>query len=234
MNGQVVTLVATDSMVEIRDKINALNTGTSATKVSASILSIGTSSHRLVLTSQTTGAAGITLADTAGSALQSLGVLSSPTTIDPAAVLQAGADLAFTIDGVTFTRTTNTVSDAIEGLTLSFAAAEAGAVTRLTVERFAEGARGSIQAVVDAYNKLVDFLKEQGTSDPEATTRPALYGDSLVRTMRSRLPQLMLATVGAAATDLNRPGLAGIALDSTGKLDLRPRQVRDRLQGPAR
>jgi flagellar hook-associated protein 2 len=218
VNGQVVTLVATDSMIELRDKINALNTGASPTKVGASILSVGTSSHRLVLTSQTTGAAGIALADTAGSVLQSLGLLSAPTTIDPAAVLQAGADLSFTIDGVAFTRTTNIVSDAIEGLTLNFAAAEAGAVTRLTVERFAEGARGSIQAVVDAYNKLVDFLKEQGTSDPEATTRPALYGDSIVRTMRSRLPELMLASVGAAATDLNRPGLAGIALDSTGKL----------------
>lgn len=222
VNGQVVTLVATDSLVEARDKINALNTGTSATKVSASILSIGTSSHKLVLTSQTTGAAGIALADSSGSALQSLGLLSNPTTVDPAAVLQAGADLTFTIDGVAFSRTTNTVSDAIDGLTLNFANAEAGAVTRLTVDRFVEGARGSVQAVVDAYNKLVDFLKEQGTSDPDAATRPALYGDSLVRTMRSRLPELMLATIGAAPTDLNRPGLAGIALDSAGKLTFNP------------
>jgi flagellar hook-associated protein 2 len=218
VNGQAVTLVATDSLIEVRDKINALNTGSSATRVSASILSVGTTSHKLVLTSQTTGAAGMTLADTTGTALQSLGLLSTPTTIDPVAVLQAGADLTFTIDGIAFTRTTNTVSDAIQGLTLNFASAEAGAVTRLTVERFAEGARGSIQALVDAYNKLVDFLREQGTSDPEATTRPALYGDNLVRTMRSRLPELMLATVGAAASDLNRPGLAGIALDSAGKL----------------
>lgn len=218
VNGQVVTLAATDSLVELRDKINALNTGASATRVSASILSVGATSHKLVLTSQTTGAAGMTLADTSGTALQSLGLLSNATTIDPAAVLQAGADLSFTIDGVAFTRTTNTVSDAIEGLTLNFTAVEPGAVTRLTVERFAEGARASIQAVVDAYNKLVDFLKEQGTSDPEAATRPALYGDNLVRTMRSRLPELMLATVGAAPSDLNRPGLAGIALDSAGKL----------------
>jgi len=218
VNGQVVTLAATDSLVELRDKINALNTGASATRVSASILSVGTTSHKLVLTSQTTGAAGMTLADTSGTVLQSLGLLSNATTIDPAAVLQAGADLSFSIDGVAFTRTTNTVSDAIEGLTLNFTAVEPGAVTRLTVERFAEGARASIQAVVDAYNKLVDFLKEQGTSDPEAATRPALYGDNLVRTMRSRLPELMLATVGAAPSDLNRPGLAGIALDSAGKL----------------
>jgi len=218
VNGQVVTVVATDSLIEVRDKINALNAGAAATRVSASILSVGTTSHKLVLTSQTTGAAGMALADTAGSALQSLGLLSSPTTIDPAAILQAGADLTFTIDGIAFTRTTNTVSDAIQGLTLNFTGAEAGAVTRLTVERFAEGARASIQALVDSYNKLVDFLKEQGTSDPEASTRPALYGDNLVRTMRSRLPELMLATVGAAASDLNRPGLAGIALDSAGKL----------------
>ena len=218
LNGQTVTLVATDSLVEVRDKINALNTGTSATKVSASILSVGATSHKLVLTSQTTGAAGMTLSDTAGSALQSLGLLSNPTTIDPTAVLQAGADLSFTIDGVAFTRTTNTVSDAIDGVTLNFSGAEPGAVTRLSVERFLEGARGSIQAVVEAYNKVVDFLKEQGTSDPEATTRPALYGDTLIRTMRSRLPQLMLTTIGAAPADLNRPGLAGVALDSTGKL----------------
>lgn len=74
INGQKVTVLATDTLNNIRDKINALNSGTSASGVTASVLSTGSTQHRLVLSADQTGAAGIELIDDAGGILQSIGI----------------------------------------------------------------------------------------------------------------------------------------------------------------
>jgi flagellar hook-associated protein 2 len=82
VNGKQVSVLATDSLSKIRDKINALNTGTSPSGVSATILTTGASSNRLVLTSASTGATGIELVDGASGTLASLGVVDSAKTIN--------------------------------------------------------------------------------------------------------------------------------------------------------
>ncbi len=213
-----ITIGATDSLADIRDHIAAINTGATPSKVSASIISIGASSHRLVLTSDTAGSAGMTLEDVSGNVLQSLGLLSNATTIAPAAVLQAGTDAQFKIDGVSFTRTSNTVTDALTGVTLQLLASEPGAVTTISVDRSATSAKSAMQDVVDAYNKVVDFLKAQGSTDTQASSQPVLYNESLLRVARGALPSTLLTTIGNAASDLNTAGLAGLSLQKDGKL----------------
>jgi len=63
INGQAVSVEANDDLTDIRDKINNLNTGTTPTEVTATILSVGSSDYRLILTSDVTGKAGIDLKD---------------------------------------------------------------------------------------------------------------------------------------------------------------------------
>ncbi len=75
INGQKVTVVATDTLNSVRDKINAANAGSSASGVTASVLSTGSTQHRLVLSSDQTGAAGIELIDDTGGVLQQLGIV---------------------------------------------------------------------------------------------------------------------------------------------------------------
>lgn len=76
INGAKVSVTAADSLNAIRDKINALNSGTNASGVSASVLGSATGTSRLVLSSDTTGARGIQLVDSAstGGVLEQLGV----------------------------------------------------------------------------------------------------------------------------------------------------------------
>ena len=74
VNGKLVSVVATDSLSMVRDKINALNAGATPTGVTATVLSTGGTQHRLVLTSDQSGAGGIELVNGTGSVLQSLGV----------------------------------------------------------------------------------------------------------------------------------------------------------------
>jgi flagellar hook-associated protein 2 len=63
INGQAVSVDPNDDLMDIRGKINNLNIGTTPTEVTATILSVGSSDHRLILTSDTTGKAGIDLKD---------------------------------------------------------------------------------------------------------------------------------------------------------------------------
>jgi len=217
INGQDVVVTTADSMVAIRDRINALNAGTTPTGVSATILSVSGTDHRLILTSTATGAAGIALAESSGTALQALGFLDGGGAKIPASILTSGADASFSIDGIAMTRTSNVISDAITGVTLSLVSEEVGASTAIEVSRFGNAAEQAMQQFVDAYNALVTFIQEQGTV---TSSRPALYGDSILRTARSALPTVLLEAVGGAAVDMATVARAGLSLDRNGKLSL--------------
>ena len=65
------------SLSTLRDMINALNTGATPTGVSATVLSLGSSGSRLVLTATQPGAGGIQLADGSTGVLSSLGLVDS-------------------------------------------------------------------------------------------------------------------------------------------------------------
>ncbi len=72
ISGKVVNISATDTLADIKDKINAANTGSTPSNVTASIVKYGTNDYRLILTSDDTSADGISIlnastADTLGS-----------------------------------------------------------------------------------------------------------------------------------------------------------------------
>ncbi len=215
INGRIVTLTASDTLSTLRDRINAANTGATPSGVTASILTVAPGDQRLILTSSATGAAGMTLADTDGTILQDLGLLDAGGAKLASATIVAGSDALFTIDGFAMTRSSNQITDVIDGVSLTLTGEEAGAVTRIDVGRYAEAAQGAMQRFVDAYNGLVDFLKQQGTV---GATRPPLYGESMLRATRSALPQLLLQTVGGAAADLATVASAGVSLTRDGRL----------------
>ncbi|KPK91583.1 MAG: hypothetical protein AMJ94_06935, partial [Deltaproteobacteria bacterium SM23_61] len=66
VNGKTVTVSTTDTLSSLQDKINAVNTGDDPSQVTASVVHYTTTDHRLILTSDVEGAAGISLSgDTA-------------------------------------------------------------------------------------------------------------------------------------------------------------------------
>jgi flagellar hook-associated protein 2 len=75
VNGHRVSLANSDTLSDVRDKINAVNTATGGSGVSASILTIGSSANRLVLTAASAGASGVQLIDGSSGVLSSLGLV---------------------------------------------------------------------------------------------------------------------------------------------------------------
>lgn len=198
-----VTVEATDSLVQIRDRINALS---ATTKVQASIVSAkadGTD-QRLVLSATQSGLAGaFTLASTSGTALADLG-LATPLT-------QPAADASLEIDGVPVTRPTNAISDAVPGVTFTLSAADPAATATVVVERQATASRDAMKAFVDASNKLVSFVKAQDAKSP-------LAGDSLVRSVRGALANEVLEVGTGLPADLATFASVGISVQRDGTL----------------
>ncbi len=144
INGNAFSVdVGGQTLSGIRDAINdaADNTG-----VSASIISENTGSHRLVLTSTETGntnAINMSSTGTIGTAL-GLTDINNPTLLDSEIL----------IDGLyTITRSSNSIDDAISGVTLALLS-ETTSADQLTMSRDVESVQESVQSFVDAFNAL--------------------------------------------------------------------------------
>jgi len=82
VSGKVVHIVSTDSLTNIRDKINALNTGSSPSRVTASIVQHSSTNYHLSLSSDDTGVTGISVLEgSSANVLQTMGFISSGTSV---------------------------------------------------------------------------------------------------------------------------------------------------------
>lgn len=85
ISGKVVSIASTDTLANIKDKINALNTGTTPTRVTASIVKHSSTDYHLVLRSDETGEDGLSVLEGAYSGgdnvLEEMGFISGSTTI---------------------------------------------------------------------------------------------------------------------------------------------------------
>jgi flagellar hook-associated protein 2 len=141
---------------------------------------------------------------------------------------QSAENAVFKLNGVEFTRSSNTVSDALTGITLNLATTTAVATPiTLTVTNDVVSARPKLDALVKAYNDLYALYKAQTVPSVDAATRGVLNSDFGVSSMmRQLISGLMLPTTdvegGALAgqTDLSAMGLklldsGNLAVDDT-------------------
>jgi flagellar hook-associated protein 2 len=187
------------------------------TSADATVFLSNTGQYVLSLKSKTTGtAAAFSLADNTVAA----GITKTQ--------YQAAQNAAFKLNGVEFTRASNTVSDAITGITLNLATTTALATpVTLTVSNDTVSARPKLDALVKAYNDLYSLYKSQTASSMDASSRGVLNSDfGVASMMRQVLTGLMLPmtnlTGGALTgqTDLSAMGLklldsGNLAVDET-------------------
>ncbi|MCC6658519.1 MAG: flagellar filament capping protein FliD [Rhodocyclaceae bacterium] len=211
------------SLAGVRDAINAANAG-----VSASIVNDG-SGNRLVIASKDSGLANalkITVADddanhTNNSGLSQLVYDASTGGTTNLTQTVAAQNAVAVIDGITVSKASNTISDAIEGVTLTLLKANTPSATTLSVSRDTAGVQASVQSFVKAYNdlkKTIDDLSKYDAANKRAST---LTGDATVRSVQSQLRGLFntaLTTAGGGLRLLSDIGI-GFQADGTLKLD---------------
>lgn len=227
-SAQTVTVSSSDSLSDIVTKINALNSGSNATGVTASILQASasgasTGDFRLVLTADNTGSTGIGLAGadlSTGGALQNLN-MSTAADANAYNQPQQALDANIIVDGVTVTRSSNTITDAIPGYTIDLLKNDTTSTT-VTVTTAADNTaiKAKIQGFVDAYNKIMSFINSQMAFDTKTQQSGILAGNSTVRSIQSQLSQQVLQSVSGLASDRNSLPLIGVAPDQNGQLQI--------------
>ncbi|UGS40038.1 flagellar filament capping protein FliD [Pseudocitrobacter corydidari] len=212
---------ANSSLTGIRDAINNAKAG-----VSASIINVGNGQYRLSVTSNDTGSDNaMTLSVSGDSALQSF------MGYDPAASSNGmeesvtAQNAKLTVNNVAIENSSNTISDALEDITLNLNDVTTGNQT-LTITKDTSKAESAIKAWVDAYNALQDtfssltkYTAVDAGADSQDTSNGALLGDSTLRTIQTQLKTLLGNT--HSSSDYKTLSQIGITTDaSTGKLEL--------------
>lgn len=120
--------------------------------------------------------------------------------------------------GQSITRTSNTISDAIPGVTLTLLAiGEANVDAHLDSSSIAK----PIGSFVDAYNTLNNTLKQlTNYVGPGDASNGALLGDSTVQNIISQVKQTINSTVSSATGDYNSLNQLGISFDKKGVMSL--------------
>ena len=136
---------------------------------------------------------------------------------------QTARDAQFNLNGVSFTRATNTVSDALTGVTLNLKATTSSPAT-LTLAQAESSAKPKLDALVKAYNDLQSFYKTQSQASADASTRGVLNSDfavgSMMREILTGLMMPMTGVSGAALTGQTDLSALGIKLQDNGQLSV--------------
>lgn len=217
IHGVSVTVTADDSLTDIAGKINQLNTGSSATGVTATVMKAGGSDFRLVLTSDITGAANaFTLGGADLSNAAALGKLNLAT---PTA-LSGAQDAEIVVDGLTLTRDSNRISDALSGVTMDLLQADAASTLTMNVAVDTAALRSNVQTFVDDYNTVMDYINAQFVVNPDTGKNGILAGDTTLRSVQSSLSSSLMRTVQGVASDRNSLVKIGVEPDSSGHLSI--------------
>ena len=199
------------TLTELRDAINKAEAG-----VQASIMDDGSGSspYRLLLTSKTSGLDGemaATVDLTGGTA---------PSFSEMATAQDAQIQLGSGAGAVTISSGSNTISGAIEGVTLNLLAVDAATPVTLTVSRDTTAVQGRIEAFVAAYNEIVDFFAVQFSFDLDTGWTGVLFGDYRLQELQQDLGRGLGNPIVGMAGEFASLSQLGVRAQASGKLTI--------------
>jgi flagellar hook-associated protein 2 len=233
-----VAITSTDALSDIATKINNAGGGVSAVVVTSAGL------DRLLIRGSTTGAA-------AGFQVRTYDATSAEITDGTTGVgkfayaynssgaspgffgmtqTQAAQNSAITIDGIAVSSATNTVSDAVPGVTLNLLSTTATAA-QVTVGLDKEVIKTKLEAFRTAYNNIRLKLAEYVKYDPGSKTSGPLQGDSTAVGLQSMLRDLAAAT-GPTGNTIGRMSNLGLEMQRDGTLVSNATKLDAALQNP--
>lgn len=199
-----INIASTDTLADIATKING-----SGARVSASVVNLGNNEFKLAIQGLDTGAANaVTMTEQDGF---TLGLNK------PANMYESAQDASFTLDGMTFTRSTNSINDAIPGVTLALTKPTTGAAT-LKVTSDSSAIKTKISSFVSAYNDVVNTGHNTSGYGSTKATNSVLSGDTGIRRSLDRIATLVSSAVPGASSSLQSLGSLGIRLAKDGTL----------------
>ncbi|MFT5354623.1 MAG: flagellar hook-associated protein 2 [Polyangiales bacterium] len=195
-----ISVSSTDTLDSIARRIND-----SDLRASASVIFDG-SEYRLQVSGTDTGLANSVSFTETG---LDLGLT------DPANETVSSADALFTIDGLSMSRESNDVSEAITGVQLSLDSVTTSAVT-INVGSDSDALGEKMQTFVDAYNSVVNGIAVESVFTGEGRTGDSLAGDSTLRGLQRSLSSALFGAMPGFETIRQ----LGLETNQSGKLEL--------------
>jgi len=202
-----------DTLDDLTKAINGENLG-----VTASVIN-DASGSRLAITSNTSGSAAnftVTSSDSSFGFTQA----------------EAGTNASLTVNGISVTSASNTVTGAISGLTLNLLSASPGTAVTLSVAPDTSQASTAINQFVSDYNTLIGQLNTQFTDT--GSGEGVLASDPSVRNLQSELLQALdytaIPSSGDTSTTVSNLSSMGISVNSDGTLSVNSSTLNSALQ----
>lgn len=194
---QTVTLGSTGSLTDLRDQINNVGAG-----VTASVVNTGTEAapaYRLALTANNTGSANAITLVADGTDLDLLNGSGSGGLDTLAAAQNAQIQLGDqALNPLSIERSSNTVSDAITGVTLTLTKTTGTGTVQVSLSQDVNAVKTNIQALATAYNEVVKFINERSTYDVAAKQGGVFFNESSAKTVLSQLRAALSSSVSGA------------------------------------
>jgi flagellar hook-associated protein 2 len=205
-----IDYTASTTLDDLKDSINSIAGGS----VKASTLQVGNNDYRLVLNSVKTGAdQTITLTDSASGTLDTK-LLAYDATTNPTGMqeIQAARDATFKYNGISMTRSTNTITDIVPGMTLNLLADSGSA--NISIEQDTQAISDAMSSFVSSYNTLTSQLTSMTTTDVEGGTVGIFNGDNSINSITREINRLV-TSVSSKGYSLPQ---FGIDLSETGTM----------------
>jgi flagellar hook-associated protein 2 len=177
--------------------------------VSASVIS-DSSGSRLSLVSRTDGAAGELTVTSGLSDVTAGGSIAFQTG-------QTGKDASLTVDGVSLSSASNTVSGAIPGVTFQLLASSPGTQVQVQITNDNTDIETAMGKLVAAYNAVVKDLNEQEGRDASGNAEP-LFGSPTLALLQGQLSGALFS--GAASGAIGSITQLGLSVNNDGTLSL--------------
>ena len=219
-----VDVNAGDSLSTIAAAINAKSTSAGVT---ATVVTTGSTQQLLLRGSSTGAASGFQITPSSG--LEAFG-FTSTTATGGMTRTQTAADAAITIDGIDVNSATNTVKDAIPGVTLNLLANTTSA-TQISVDVDKTAIKAKIQAFQDAYNKINSDLKTYTAYDPATKTGGPLLGDGTTTGLQNML-RTLVGSNGPSTSTIGRLSDLGLEIQADGSISTNATKLDAALQDP--
>jgi flagellar hook-associated protein 2 len=177
----------------------AINSASNNPGVTASVIT-STDGQRLVLSGTTTGAGNtINVTQSGGDGGLASLVYDPANGITKLTDTQDAADANFKINGFAGTSSSNLVTGALTGVTISLLApTAAGVTTTLNVAPDTTAAQTGIDKFVDALNGVLTSIQTLTSYDPSTNTAGPLNGNSVLQSFQNQLQKILGQTVSGA------------------------------------
>jgi flagellar hook-associated protein 2 len=220
LSTKTITINSSNNTVSsMRDYINAGDYN-----VSASIINDG-SGYRLVLTANSGEKNSLEISvdddDTVDTDMSGLSQLSFNGSATNMLQTQAGADAELKINGLAITRESNTVSEAITGVTLTLNKADVGVNYNLSIVRDSSAIEDQITAMVDSFNTFAKHITDITKYDSGTGESGVLIGDTTLRNLYSQVRSTLFSAQSGLTGGVQALADMGIlSNEKTGQLEV--------------